>query len=71
MRDQNGNHVVQKCIECVQPSDPARAMIEVGLGGAGRGCAAKRGRQGRVQAAWLGAGAAGMVWRAMGTAQPV
>jgi hypothetical protein len=30
VRDQNGNHVVQKCIECVQPSDPARAMIEVG-----------------------------------------
>ena len=29
VRDQNGNHVVQKCIECVQPSDPARQMIEV------------------------------------------
>jgi hypothetical protein len=32
VRDQNGNHVIQKVIECVQPSDPARAMIEVGGG---------------------------------------
>jgi hypothetical protein len=31
VRDQNGNHVVQKCIECVQPSEPARQMIEVGF----------------------------------------
>ena len=29
VRDQNGNHVVQKVIECVQPSEPARAIIEV------------------------------------------
>ena len=33
VRDQNGNHVVQKCVECVQPSEPARAMIEVRAGG--------------------------------------
>ncbi len=29
VRDQNGNHVIQKVIECVQPSDPAAAIIEV------------------------------------------
>lgn len=35
VRDQNGNHVVQKVIECVQPSEPARQMIEV-RGGRGQ-----------------------------------
>lgn len=29
IKDQNGNHVVQKAIECVQPSDPIMPIIQV------------------------------------------
>ncbi len=32
VRDQHGNHVVQKCVEVVQPSERIREMIEVGVG---------------------------------------
>jgi hypothetical protein len=27
--DQNGNHVIQKCIECITPSEPIADLLEV------------------------------------------
>ena len=29
VRDQNGNHVIQKCIECVKPSTEISFIVEV------------------------------------------
>ena len=29
VRDQNGNHVIQKCIECVKPSSEISFIVEV------------------------------------------
>ena len=29
IQDQNGNHVIQKCIETIQPSDPLAPMLRV------------------------------------------
>lgn len=29
INDQNGNHVIQKCIECIVPSDPIADLLEV------------------------------------------
>ena len=31
VRDQNGNHVIQKCIECVKPSTEISFIVEVRL----------------------------------------